>query len=247
MNNKKLIAFDMDGTLCSSRCKTDSELAGLLNKLYQKYIVVIITGWDYESMLRQIIEVLPTQENLKNLYLYPNTGTKKYYYVDYKYNLEYKNDFSAEQVDMIHEVFSEAIATLDLIPETMYGALTENRWAQITFAWQGQMAPIEIKEKWDPNQEKRKKIREYILPKLPGFNVNIAGTTSIDITREWVDKWWAMQNILKEFKLEKQDTIFIWDCIFKWWNDYPVKQAGFDTIQVSDYHETKKIIANLVK
>lgn len=247
MNNKKLIAFDMDGTLCSSRCTTDIELAALLNRLCEKYIVVIITGWDYESMLAQIVEVLPSRVNLSNLYLYPNTGTKKYLYMDGEYHLEYKNDFNSEQVDMINEVFKKAIVDLNLMPKILYGPLTENRGAQITFAWQGQMADISVKEAWDFDQQKRKKIREYILPLLPGFNVNIAGTTSIDITRKWVDKWWAMNNILKEFNLQKKDTLFIGDCIFPGWNDYPVEQAGFETIQIPNFHETKKIIADLLK
>ena len=117
-------------------------------------------------MLNQIVDELPSRNNLENLFLYPNTGTKKYSFKDRKYTLEYKNDFSAEQVEQINDVLNKAIIKLNLVPETQYGPLVENRGAQITFAGQGQIADISIKEKWDPDQKKRKKIREYILPML---------------------------------------------------------------------------------
>ncbi len=247
MNNKKLIAFDMDGTLSASRSKTDKEMWILLERLSQKYIVVIISWGSFDSIIDQVVSEIPFSSNMENIFIYSNTGTKKYIFQGGKYILEYKNDFSEEEIEKINKAFDIAILDLNLIPEKLYGPLTENRWAQVTFAGQWQMAPIEVKEKWDPDQVKRKKIREYILPMLSDFNVNIAGTTSVDITRKWVDKWSAMLKITDEFELKKDDILFVWDSIFPGGNDYPAKEAGFETIQVSDYHETKKIIADLLK
>gem|GEM_PF-6010484 len=59
--------------------------------------------------------------------MYPNTGTKKYSFKNSNYILEYKNDFSQDNIDTINAVFKEAITELKLVPEIMYGELTENR------------------------------------------------------------------------------------------------------------------------
>lgn len=62
--------------------------------------------------------------------------------------------------------------------------MVEDRITQITISTLGQQAPIEEKEKYDKDFSKRKMIRDFMLPDLKGFNVLIAGATSIDITRE---------------------------------------------------------------
>jgi hypothetical protein len=43
--------------------------------------------------------------------------------------------------------------------EKVWGEVIEDRGSQITFSALGQQAPLEEKEKWDPDYTKRKKIK----------------------------------------------------------------------------------------
>ena len=44
---KKIIVFDLDGTLAPSKSRIDDETSGLLSKLLEKSMVAIISGGDF--------------------------------------------------------------------------------------------------------------------------------------------------------------------------------------------------------
>ena len=52
----------------------------------------------------------------------------------------------------------------------------------------GQEAPLEVKQVWDPDFEKRKTIKAILDPMIPEFSVGMGGASSIDVTRPAVDK-----------------------------------------------------------
>lgn len=68
---KKLIAFDLDGTLAESKSAIDNEMAYLLMKLLHKYDVAIISGGDYPQFIKQVIPFITDKSLLSKLYLYP--------------------------------------------------------------------------------------------------------------------------------------------------------------------------------
>ena len=107
-----------------------------------------------------------------------------YLYREGDWKKQYSLDLSKEEKEHIMSILYKAIDHLGLRPEKLWGEMVEDRVTQITISTLGQEAPIEEKKKYDPDFSKRKKIRDYMLPDLAGFNVLIAGSTSIDITRE---------------------------------------------------------------
>ena len=48
IKSKKLIVFDLDGTLVETKSAVDAEMAGLLDKLLEKKTVAVIGGGKYE-------------------------------------------------------------------------------------------------------------------------------------------------------------------------------------------------------
>src|SRR3546814_8422259 len=77
----------------------------------------------------------------------------------------------------------------------MWGERVEDRGSQITFSALGQAAPIDAKEKWDPDFAKRKIIQRDLRRRLPGLSINMGGATSIDVTREGVDKAYGLTKL----------------------------------------------------
>ena len=110
----------------------------------------------------------------------------------------------------------------------------------------GQDAPLTEKKTWDPDFAKRKKMKSILDPLLPDFSIQRGGTTSIDITRPGIDKAYGISKLHETLGIAVRDMIFIGDAIFPGGNDYPAKQAGVESVQVRDPHETKRVIESIV-
>ena len=77
---KKLIVFDLDGTLAESKASLDAEMAKLLTALLGIVKVAVISGGDWPQFEKQVLANLPHDDRLKNLSLLPTCGTKFYQY-----------------------------------------------------------------------------------------------------------------------------------------------------------------------
>ena len=75
---KKLIVFDLDGTLAESKSPLDAEMATLLGLLLGIVKVAVISGGNWPQFEKQVLSNLPHDERLKNLSLLPTCGTKFY-------------------------------------------------------------------------------------------------------------------------------------------------------------------------
>ena len=77
---KKLIVFDLDGTLAESKSSLDAEMSRLLHDLLGIVKVAVISGGDWPQFEKQVLSHLPHDERLANLSLLPTCGTKFYQY-----------------------------------------------------------------------------------------------------------------------------------------------------------------------
>ncbi len=77
---KKLIVFDLDGTLAESKASLDAEMATLISTLLGIVKVAVISGGDWPQFQKQVLSSLPHDDHLKNLSLLPTCGTKFFQY-----------------------------------------------------------------------------------------------------------------------------------------------------------------------
>jgi phosphomannomutase len=238
---KKLVVFDLDGTLAESKSPNDAEMAKLLDALLGIVKVSIISGGAWSQFEKQVLAHLSHNERLKNLSLLPTCGTKFYQY-DSKWHLLYSEDFTAGEKKKILASLQQAAETPDLKPKKTWGELIEDRGSQITFSGLGQQAPLAEKKKWDPDFAKRKKIKALLDQLIPEFSVRLGGATSIDVTKHGIDKAYGIRKLRDVLKIPIPEMIFIGDAVFPGGNDYPAKEAGALSIEVKDPHETKRVI-----
>ena len=242
---KKLIVFDLDGTLAESKASIDAEMATLLDSLLKIVKVSVISGGDWSQFEKQVVAHLSQDERLKNLSLLPTCGTKFYKY-DSKWALLYSEDFTAAEKKKILNSLQQATETPDLKPVQTWGELIQDRGSQITFSGLGQQAPLEEKKKWDPDFAKRKKIKVLLDKLIPKFSVRLGGATSIDVTKHGIDKAYGILKLRDVLGIPISEMIFIGDAVFPGGNDYPAKEAGALSIRVRDPHETKRVIDAII-
>jgi hydroxymethylpyrimidine pyrophosphatase-like HAD family hydrolase len=110
--------------------------------------------------------------------------------------------------------------------------------------WAG--APVAEKKKWDPDFAKRKKLKALLDKLIPDFSVTPGGTTSVDITRQGIDKAYGIGKLRDTLGVAIEKMIRVGDALFLGGNDYPTQEAGVECIQVRDPDETKRVIEAIV-
>ncbi|HEY5509660.1 MAG TPA: HAD-IIB family hydrolase [Prolixibacteraceae bacterium] len=242
---KRLIVFDLDGTIAESKSPLDPEMSKLLYNLLGIVRVAVISGGDWPQFEKQLLSNLPHDKCLGNLSLLPTCGTKFYQY-NQGWEKLYSEDFTANEKEKIIGSLKNAIDKTGFKVEKVWGETIEDRGSQITYSALGQQAPIEEKKKWDPDFAKRKKIKAILDQSIPEFSVRLGGTTSVDVTKPGIDKAYGIGKLRDTLGISIHEMIFIGDALFPGGNDYPVKEAGVLCIKVKDPNESKRVIETII-
>lgn len=242
---KKLIVFDLDGTLAESKSALDAEMATLLSALLGIVKVAVISGGNWPQFEKQLLANLPHDERLNNLSLLPTCGTKFYRY-DTGWQILYSEDFTAAEKEKIVHSLKQVMETLGGGVHRTWGEVIEDRGSQITFSALGQQAPIEEKKKWDADFAKRQRMKSLLDKLIPEFSVRLGGTTSVDVTKPGIDKAYGIRKLRDTLGIAIEEMIFVGDALFPGGNDYPAKEAGVVSIQVRDPTETKRVIEAII-
>lgn len=250
--NKKFntIAFDLDGTLAESKSAITPTMSGLLCQLLEHHNVAIVSGGSFPQFQKQVLGNLdcPSKEILSKLFLFPTNGSALHVYKDGAWDVVYEELLSVDEKSRIATAWDKALAESGVeLPTPSYGPVMEDRGTQITFSACGQEAPIAAKAVFDPDQKKRMAIREKLLPFLPGFAISFGGMTSVDITKEGVDKAYAMEKVMHYLKISKSDIMFVGDKLEPGGNDYAARRSGVTCVAVANPGETEELIKKLVK
>jgi len=242
---KQLVVFDLDGTLAESKSDVDPEMVLLLDALLSVVKVAIISGGDWPQFEKQILSHTFAPEGLSNLSLLPTCGTKYFTYTT-MWQAIYSEDLTVSEKKEITSSLRIASELLGFVPHKVWGEVIEDRGSQITFSALGQKAPLDEKKAWDPDFSKRKQMQNMLSKSIPEFSVRLGGTTSIDVTRAGIDKAYGIQKLIEVLGIRKSEMIFVGDALFPGGNDFPVKEAGVESIEVRDSTETKRVIEAIV-
>ncbi len=245
---KKIIAFDLDGTLADSKSSISDRISELLSQLLDRYQVCVISGGKFAQFEKQLFSNLKTEPaNLKNLHIMPTCGTRYYNFnvSANKWHEVYAENFEPHEKQKIIQALNKGFDDLGLREKKTYGEVIEDRDSQITLSVLGQdivdvlgKEGVRLKEAWDPGNSKKERLRDYVAKLIPEFEVRVGGLTSIDVTKQGIDKAYGMHKLMEILHVRKDEILFIGDRIIEGGNDYPVKLMGIDSIQISTWQET---------
>lgn len=243
---KNLIVFDLDGTLATSKQAVDADMAHLFVELLKRHSVAVISGGDWPQFERQLLDKLPGHGKFDKLFLLPTSGTK-FYRFDGVWSQVYADTFSADERERVMDALVSASAEAGFADEAIWGEQIEDRGSQITFSGLGQHAQPDVKARWDPDVQKRNRLKALLDARLPGFAVRIGGSTSVDITKPGIDKAYGIGKLATISGFGLSEMLFIGDALYPGGNDAPVRDAGVATIAVHDIADTKLVIETIIK
>ncbi len=244
----EVIVFDLDDTLAESKSAISPLMAQLLGRLLERSRVCIISGGRYAQFQVQVLQRLElAAAQLDRLHLMPTCGTRYYRYLDGDWQLMYSEDLSAEAKARISEVLMDGARELGLLESQPWGEIIEDRDSQITFSALGQQAPVAAKSAWDPDGSKKGRLRTYAAQRLPGLEVRSGGSTSVDVTREGIDKAYGVRKLMEQLGLGVDDLLFVGDRLQPDGNDFPVRAMGVRSIEVHGAGQTAGLLERLLE
>jgi len=255
---KKIVLFDMDGTLTSPRQPFDDNLFQPLSLLSEKSHIGIVTGSDMEYLEQQMDFVLNSHLRYK-LHLLPCNGTK-YYPPPFSSSDKYSLKSSMNMIDYLgQEHFHDIMRTLismqnnfDCTGIPLTGHFIQYRGSMINWCPIGRNAKSDDRNKFiEYDTSFSPPIRNRLLDSLNSrlsihadrkpVTVKLGGDTSFDIFPSGWDKTYA----LKYFN--KWEVWFVGDRCDLGGNDKEIYDHLVDTgksYKTKDTHNTKLIIEN---
>jgi hypothetical protein len=170
---KKLIVYDLDGTLAESKSPLDAEMAARLHDLLGIVKVAVISGGGWPQFEKQLLANLPHDGRLVNLSLLPTCGTKCLQYTgDWK--KLYSEDFTPDEKTNIVSSLQKALGVAGFKVEKVWGEIIEDRGSQITDSALGQQAPWKKRTNGiliTPSEKRSKSFLTFIFPSFLSASV----------------------------------------------------------------------------
>lgn len=247
---KKLIAFDLDGTLAESKSEMTDQMADVFTQALEKFEICVISGGRFEQFEKQLLSNLKAHPAaLQRLHLMPTCGTRYYAYdpPSCAWKQVYAEDIKESDKKRIIDALNKGFDDLGYREKKTYGDSIEDRGSQITFSVLGQdivdelgKEGLRLKHAWDPDNKKKLELRDYIAPLIPDYEVRVGGVTSIDVTRLGIDKAYGMKKLCEILDINQDDILFMGDRLQEGGNDYPVKAMGIDCLEISHWQDTAR-------
>jgi len=249
---KKIVLFDMDGTLTPARKQMESNVLESLKTLYSKgYEIGIVSGSDFDYIKEQC-KILFDSDLKKKIHWLPCNGTKYY-------SLE-EGDSAKFEINMIQELGQEhynklikfciqsQLHILNQYPELpLTGNFFQYRGSMLNWCPIGRSANLHQREIWE-RLDKDNSIRlpllciardEFIKLGLENLVINLGGETSFDIYPKGWDKTYSLRYF------QQYQVFFIGDRCQINGNDHTIYEACRpNSWQTKNPEQTISIIEN---
>jgi phosphomannomutase len=243
-----MTAFDLDDTLAPSKAPLPDPVRDSLLRLLDVSEVCVISGGQVEQFRTQLVARLGTLPDrlAARLHLMPTCGTQYWRLTSDGLTCVYAEDLTDGEKRAAMAAVEEEAKRLGLWADETWGPALEDRGSQITFSALGQQAPLDAKKAWDPTGEKKNRLRSAVQARVPELEVRSGGSTSVDITRQGIDKAYGMRRLAELTGIPFDETVFVGDRLDPDGNDYPVKALGIPTIAVEGWEDTVGVIEALI-
>lgn len=230
---KRLIAFDLDGTLTQHRTPLDAEHRALLDALGRKYKIIMVAAGSAPRVYRQMgqypIDILA------------NYGMQESRIIDGEFRIirddrvPADRDFFLQQTDYLRHKYGY----------TRYAGepVEFHESGMVTFPLLGTKARIEDKLAFDPDRKKRHVLYPEVLEIFKDYTVFVGGSSSFDFAPGQYNKYKALLRYGRENSYGVDEMLYVGDDFGDGGGDSHIRLGGMDYIQIEDFRESPEILS----
>lgn len=234
--SKRLIVFDLDGTLTEPRSPMGAASRAVLDALSKRYEIIMAGGGNCRRIYGQMGDYPIT--------ILGNYGMEESRIVDGEFKI-----VREETSPVDRKFFEENTSAM----RKKYG-YTEfkgdsNEYHQsgmVTFALLGTKADHADKMAFDPDKKKRREMFPEMCGIFKDYSVFIGGTNSFDITPKQYNKYDAVMRYAAEHGYEKGEILFVGDDFDDGGNDSQIRLGGMDYVRIYDYQNLPDMLKFLL-
>ena len=234
----KIVAMDLDGTLTQHKQPLDAAHKEILNKLAQKYKLLMVGAGQVMRIFNQLgkypIDIIGNYGLQYGTY---NAQTKN---IDIVRDLQFPADNLAveDRVAQLREKLGYTEYVGDSVEFHPSGC--------ITFPLLGTKAKAVDKLAFDPDRVKRRKIYDEVVAAFPEYAVFVGGSSSFDMAPMPYNKYYAIDMYCRENNLEHENVVYIGDDYGLGGNDESVYKSDFPYLTIDDYRDFSEIVRPLL-
>ncbi len=233
---KRLICFDLDGTLTQHRSALEAPTREMLDKLGRKYKILMVGAGNCPRIYAQMGEY--------PIDIVGNYGMQESKIIDGKFEIvrtskSYPDkDYFLKTTDMLRKKYGY----------TKYAGepVEFHESGMVTFPLIGTKAVIEDKLTFDPDRSKRRAMYREVLELFPEYSVYIGGTSSFDFAEKKYNKYDAIMTYAAENGYKKDEILYVGDDFADGGGDSHVRIYGMDYVEITDYRKTPEMLAYLL-
>ena len=222
---KKLICFDLDGTLTQHKTQLTAANRAVLDTLAKRYEIIMAGAGNCKRIYKQMGEYPIT--------ILGNYGMAESRIVDGKFQIvrEDKAQVDKKFFEKSCNYLRKKYGYTDFSGES----LEYHESGMVTFGLLGTKAGKEAKLTFDPDKIKRRAMFPEVKEIFKDYSVFIGGTTSFDITPKRYNKFDAVLRYAAEHGYSFDQILFVGDDFADGGNDSQIRLGGMDYIQIDDY------------
>ena len=234
----KLVAFDLDGTLTQHKTKLDDKNRSVLEKLSQKYTLLMVGAGQCRRIFNQMNEFpIDIIGNYGLQYARYNKDIKDIELVRDEV-LPCNRESVTERVEMFREKYG--------FTEYKGNCVEFHPSGCVTFPILGTAADIADKLSFDPDRSKRRRIYDEVCEAFDEYVVFVGGSSSFDMAPKPYNKYYALDLYCKEKGIAHNEVVFVGDDYGLGGNDESVYKSDFGFICVDDYTKLEEAVAELL-
>ncbi len=236
---KKLIAFDLDGTLTQHKTPLNEENRQVLDALRRKGYTLLMVG---AGQCHRIF----TQMGNYPIDIIGNYGLQYAKYSEKNGDLEILRDLQfpcdREAIEKRVNYFRNQYGFTEFSGESV----EYHPSGCVTFAILGTKAAQSDKLAFDPDRKKRRRIYDEVVAAFPEYTVFVGGSSSFDMAPKPYNKYYALDQYCRENGIEHNEAVFVGDDYGLGGNDESVYQSDIDFICVDDYRKLSEAMKPLL-
>ena len=236
---KKLIAFDLDGTLTQHKTPLEEKNRSVLDRLSAKYSLVMVGAGQCQRIFKQMgnypIDIIGNY-GLQYARYDEESGAL---ITERDLSLPCERDSVAARITALREKYG--------FTEFRGESVEFHPSGCVTFPILGTKALQEDKLAFDPDRKKRRRIYKEVCETFPEYVVFVGGSSSFDMAPRPYDKYYALDLYCKEKGIDHSEVAFVGDDYGMGGNDESVYKSDFGFVRVDDYTRLGEYLAELLE